>query len=316
MAGMIARRLVQLLAVLIIVSMLTLLMMRLLPIDPAIAILGQQATPEQIAQIHEELGLDQPFLVQWVNYIGDVLQGDLGTSLRTGQTVTEAIKERLPVSLELAILAELLALLIAIPAGVYSAYRAGGRLDRSVSAAASAMVAVPGFVLAIILVYLFAYRIQLFPATGWVPFTEDPIGNLEHVVLPVITLAAVEAAVFTRVLRSDMYGTLREDFVLAVRAQGMPTRTVLWRNAFRPSSLSLVTLAGISLGRLIGGTVLAEIIFAIPGVGQLLVQSIYANDIVMVQGVVLVLVLAVVLLNLVVDIAYLFLDPRVAQMAR
>jgi peptide/nickel transport system permease protein len=180
-----------------------------------------------------------------------------------------------------------------------------------ISAASSGLVAIPGFVLALVLVFLLALQVRLFPATGWVALTADPIGNLHHAILPAVTLAAVEAAVFTRVLRSDVYGTLRENFVLAARAQGLPTRDVLWRNAFRPSSLSLTTLAGVSLGRLVGATVLAEIIFALPGAGQLLVQSIYANDIVMVQGVVIVLVTAVVVVNLLVDVLHLYLDPRI-----
>jgi len=312
-ARLILRHLGQLVAVLLIVSFLTLLMLRLLPEDPAYAILGQNATRAQVAAIHHELGIDKPLLVQYVSWLGSLLTGDLGTSLRTPESVVQALSTRLPVSVELAVLAELFALAFAVPAGVFAAYRAGGKFDRLVSATASTMVAVPGFVLALLLVYLFAYRWQVFPATGWVAFTVDPIENLRHALLPAATLAAVEAAVFTRVLRSDMYDTLRENFILAARAQGLPRRSVLWRSAFKPSSMSLLTLAGVSLGRLIGGTVLAEIIFALPGVGQLLVQSIYANDIVMVQGVVIVLVTAVVVLNLLVDLLYLLVDPRVRQ---
>lgn len=315
MARFVLRRLGQLVVVLLIVSLLTLLMLHLLPEDPAYAILGQSATKAQVEAIHHQLGTDQPLLVQYVQWLGHLVTGDLGTSLRTHETVVHALSTRLPVSGELALLAELIALAFAIPAGVFAAYRAGGKLDRVVSATASTMVAIPGFVLALLLVYLFAYHWRVFPATGWVDFTANPLQNLRHAFLPAVTLAAVEAAVFTRVLRSDMYDTLRENFILAARAQGLPLRSVLWRSAFKPSSMSLVTLAGVSLGRLIGGTVLAEIIFALPGVGQLLVQSIYANDIVMVQGVVMVLVTAVVLLNLLVDVLYHFLDPRVRQVA-
>jgi peptide/nickel transport system permease protein len=313
MAALLLRRALQLVVVLLIVSLLTLLMIHLLPQDPAYSILGQQATPTQVAQIHHQLGLDRPFFVQWLEWLRGLVSGDLGKSLRTNQSVTSALAERLPVSIELAVLAEILALLFAIPAGVYAAYRAGGWLDRTLSGLSSAMVALPGFVLALILVYLLGFKLKVFPTIGWVPLTQDPVQNLRHALLPAIALGAVEGAVFARVLRSDMYGTLRENFILAVRAQGMPTRSVLWRNAFRPSALSLVTLAGVSLGRLIGGTVLAENIFALPGVGQLLVQSIYSSDIKMVQGVVVVLVLGVVLINLVVDVGYLFLDPRVAR---
>lgn len=315
MALQVGRRLGQLAVVLLIVSFLTFLMLHLLPEDPAYAILGRNATDQQVEAIHRQLGLDQPFFVQYFQWLGDLLTGDLGASLRTNQSVSDALLERLPVSIELALLAMLMALAFAVPAGVFSAYLAGGKLDRLVSATASTMVAIPGFVLALVLVYLFAYQWQILPVTGWVSFGEDPVENLRHALLPAVTLAAVEAAVFTRVLRSDMYETLQENFILAARAQGLPKRSVLWRSALRPSSLSLVTLAGVSLGRLIGGTVLAEIIFGLPGVGQLLVQSIYASDVVMVQGVVIVLVTAVVLINLFVDLLYLYLDPRVRQAA-
>ena len=310
MRRLLLRRLGQLVIVLLLVSFLTLLMLRLLPVDPAYAIYGQNATKAQVAQVHHQLGLDQPILVQYGHWLGQVLTGNLGTSLRTGQTVTSALATTLPITLEIVIIAELIALAVAIPLGVYSAYRADGKLDRTVSAASSGMVAIPGFVLALVLVYFFAYTWRIFPATGWVSLTTDPVENLRHVVLPAVTLAAVEAAVFTRVLRSDVYSTLRENFVLAARAQGMPTGNVLWRTAFRPSSLSLTTLAGVSLGRLIGATVLVEIIFSLPGAGQLLVQSIFANDIVMVQGVVIVLVAGVVIINFLVDLLHLYLDPR------
>jgi len=314
-ALLMGRRLGQLAAVLLIVSFLTFLMLHLLPEDPAYAILGQNATDQQVEAIHQQLGLDQPFMVQYFHWLGDLLAGDLGTSLRTNQSVTDALLERLPVSIELALLAMLMALAFAIPAGAFAAYLAGGKFDRLVSATAATMVAIPGFVLALLLVYLFAHQWQILPVTGWVPFGEDPVENLRHALLPAVTLAAVEAAVFTRVLRSDMRETLQENFILAAKAQGLPKQSVLWRSALRPSSLSLVTLAGVSLGRLIGGTVLAEIIFALPGVGQLLVQSIYASDVVMVQGIVIVLVTAVVLINLFVDLLYLYLDPRVRQAA-
>lgn len=305
------RRLAQLVIVLLIVSFLTLLMLRLLPVNPAYAILGQSASKAQVVQIDHQLGLDQPLITQYVQWLGRVLSGSLGTSLRTGQTTTSALAATLPVTAELVVLAEFIALAVAIPCGVYAAYRAGGLLDRFISAVSSGLVAIPGFVLALVLVYLLAYRVRMFPATGWVALSADPLGNLQHAILPAATLAAVEAAVFARVLRSDMYSTLRENFVLAARAQGLPTHSVLWRTAFRPSALSLTTLAGVSLGRLIGGTVLVEIIFALPGAGQLLVQSIYANDIVMVQGAVMVLVVAVVVINLIVDVLHVYLDPRI-----
>lgn len=308
----VVRRLSQTVLVVLIVSLLTMSMVRFMDQEPAYAILGDSATPEQVAQFNHEAGLDRSLFAQWTSSLGGWLHGDLGVSLRTREPVSSVLMERLPITVEVALLALLLAMAFAIPMGIYTAYRAGGKLDRFVNAASSVAVAVPGFVLALILVYFVSYKAGALPVSGWVPFAEDPVQNIRSVILPVITLAAIEGAIATRVLRSDMYSTLREDFILAARAQGMPTHTILWRHALRPSSLSLMTVAGVSMGRLLGGTVIVEVIFALPGVGQALVQAVYASDIVLVQGLTVFLVICVVLINLLVDALYPLVDPRVA----
>jgi peptide/nickel transport system permease protein len=306
-----ARKLLHIVPVLLLVSLATLLMLHLTPGDPAYAILGDQATPDQVQQVHKDLGLDRPFLVQYGDWIGKVARGDFGTSLRTNQAVLEAIKERLPVTLELAILALGMALAVAIPLGMYAAYRADSRFDRAASVIASLFISSPAFLTGLFLVFLLSVKYHVFPVTGWTKLGEDALDNLHHAFLPALALALGEIAIFMRLLRSDMISTLQEDYILSARAKGLPTRRILVRHALRPSSFSLVTLAGLSLGRLVGGAVIIETLFALPGLGQLLIQAIIAKDLVMVQGVVMFVALMYVLINTAVDILYSFLDPRV-----
>lgn len=310
------RRLIHLVLVVVAVGFCTSLLISLIPGDPALAIVGETATPDQIAAVHHRLGLDQPLLVRFVHWLGSALTGDLGVSVRTGESISGAIASRLPVTIELALLALIAALLVAIPMAILSAYYAGGRFDRLSNAIASALISAPGFLAAIVLLFLFAVTFKLFPVTGWIPFTRNPAGNIAHIVLPAAALAAAEIAAFNRLLRGDMIMTLREDFVLAARATGLPTWRILFQHALRPSSFSLVTLAGLSLGRLIGGTVIVEFIFALPGLGQYIVTSIMNKDILAVQGTVLFIAVGYVVINTLVDLSYQWLDPRVKRSGR
>ncbi len=311
MSRRIGRRLLHIVPVLLLVTLATTLMLSLTPGDPAYAILGDQATPAQVRQVHKDLGLDRPFLVRYVDWLGSVAHGDFGTSIRTHQPVIAALKERIPVTLELALMALLLALLAAVPLGIYTAYRADSVFDRTASAGASLFISSPAFLSGLVLSYLFALKVGIFPVTGWTPIAEDLFENLRHAFLPAVTLALSEIAIFTRLLRSDMISTLQEDFIMAARAKGLPTSRILLRHALRPSSFSLVTLAGLSLGRLLGGAVIVETLFALPGVGQLLVQAIIAKDLVLVQGVVAFVAVVYVAINGLVDVLYAYLDPRV-----
>jgi peptide/nickel transport system permease protein len=307
----IGRRVGHIAAVLLLVTMATTLLLNLTPGDPAYVILGEQATPQQVQQVHHDLGLDRPFLVRYLGWLGAVGHGDFGTSIRTRQPVLEAISERLPVTGELAALALLLALLASVPLGIYTAYRADGIGDRLTGAGVSLFISSPAFLTGLFLSFFLALRVGIFPVTGWTPFATDPLENLHHVLLPAITLALSEVAIFTRVLRADLIATLQEDFILAARAKGLSTWRILVRHALRPSSFSLVTLAGLSLGRLLGGAVIVETLFALPGVGQLVVQSIITKDLVLVQGIVAFVALAYVVINALVDALYAYLDPRV-----
>jgi len=311
MPGFVARRLLYLVPVLIAVSLLTFLIASLLPGDLAYVILGDQATPEKVAALRHDMGLDEPIWWRYLSWLGHVLQGDFGRSFRTGQTVLQAVAERLPVSLELMVLAELGALAIGIPLAIACAVRSGSAFDRFMTGSAFGMLSVPAFLSAILLIYLFAVELRWLPATGYVPFGEDAIGNLRSFLLPALTLALGEWPVLMRVLRSDMIATLQEDYIAMARAKGLKPSRILLVHALKPSSLTLVTVTGINIGRLIGGTVIVESIFALPGIGRLLLGAIFTRDLIILQGAVLFVACGYVLLNFIVDMLYAVLDPRI-----
>jgi peptide/nickel transport system permease protein len=311
MFGFVARRLLYLVPVLVAVSLLTFLIASLLPGDLAYVILGDQATPDKVAALRHDMGLDQPIWWRYASWLGHVLQGDFGRSFRTGQTVLQAVSERLPVSIELMLLAELAALAIGIPLAIACAVRSGSAFDRFMTGSAFGMLSVPAFLSAILLIYLFAVELRWLPATGYVPFGEDPVGNLRSFVLPALTLALGEWPVLMRVLRSDMIATLQEDYIAMARAKGLKPSRILLVHALKPSSLTLVTVTGINIGRLIGGTVIVESVFALPGIGRLLLGAIYTRDLIILQGVVLFVACGYVLMNFVVDMLYAILDPRI-----
>lgn len=301
-----------LLAVLLAVSFLTFSMMSLLPGDPALQVLGgDNADPERVASVRADLGLDDPFIVRYGDWLGGVARGDLGRSYRTSQPVAEAIKERLPITVEVGVLALLFALLASVPLGVLSAYRAGTRFDKAVSGISFGLLSVPSFMLAIFLMYAFAVRLRWLPASGWTRLTDNPLDNLKSAVLPALSLAVAEAAVYTRLLRSDVLQTLQEDFLLLARMKGLPTWRVLFGHALRPSTISLMTVIGVQFAALLGGTVIVEQVFALPGVGLLLINGIYQRDLLVVQGVVLVVASAFVIVNFLIDMLYTVVDPRI-----
>jgi len=311
MLNFVVRRLLAILPVLLAVSLLTFLIASLLPGDLAYVILGDQATPENVAALRRDMGLDQPLWWRYLSWLGHVLQGDLGRSFRTGQTVLQAVSERIPVSLELMLMAEFIGLLIGVPLAIACAARAGSAFDRFMTGSAFAMLSMPSFLLAILLIYLFAVELHWLPATGYVSFTEAPLANLRFFVLPALTLALAEWPGIMRVLRSDMIATLQEDYIALAKAKGLKPSRILFVHALKPSSLTLVTVTGINIGRLLGGTLIVESIFALPGIGRLLVGAIYTRDLVILQGVVLLVACGFVIVNFIVDMLYAVLDPRI-----
>ncbi|MCU1457932.1 MAG: binding-protein-dependent transport system inner rane component [Actinomycetia bacterium] len=310
MGRYVARKLIHMVVVLLLVSFATSLMLDLTPGDPAYAILGDQATPAAVKSLHQELGLDRPFYVRYGDWLSNLARGDLGTSYEYKQSVSSLISQALPVTAELIVLTLLLALAIAVPLGVYSARRVGGIVDRGTTFVTSIFVSAPPFISVPFLVFLFVLTWHIFPATGWVKFGDSPMDNLQHIVLPVIALSLWPVAAFTAALRSDTVATLQEDFILSARAKGLSTRSILFRHALRPSSFSLMTLAGLSLGTLIGSAVIVEYLFALPGIGSLIISAINVHDIPLVQGVVMFTAVVYVVMNTAVDILYRYLDPR------
>ncbi len=300
-----------LVGILFAVSLITFLLMNLAPGDPAQAILGETATAEAIAALRQRLGLDLPMLQRYLNWLSGVLAGDLGESFRANEPVLDAIIGRFPVTLELLIGAQIVALALALPIGMYTAYRARGTADRAALAVALAFVSTPPFLIGIVLIYVFALLLGVLPATGYVPVHESLSGNLLTMTLPIATLGLFEFPIYMRLLRSDMIQTLQQNYISLARAIGLPPWRILVTHALRPSSLSLITVVGINMGRLIGGAVIVEVLFGLPGIGQLLVDGIYQREYLIVQGVVLVVGVFFVLINSLVDLLYSLLDPRV-----
>lgn len=312
MIQLLLNRLVRLVATLLAVSFLTFLMVNLLPGDPVNSILPPESqTPERIAQVRDDLGLDDPLPKQYVDWLSGVVQFDFGQSYRTNQPVREALLQRLPVTVELAVLAVGIAVLFGVPLGVMSAYKQGQRLDTVISSIVQFMLSVPAFVSAVFFIYLFAVQFQVLPATGWTRITNDLSGNLKTAILPAVALSLSPLAIYTRLVRADMITTLQENFVLSARAKGLTNRFILFRHALRPSSLSLITVVGLNIGVLLGGTIVIEKIFALPGIGGLLIDSIGQRDYLVVQGVVLLIATSYVVINTVVDLVYAMVDPRI-----
>ncbi len=301
----------RLICVLFAATALTFLMVNLLPGDVAYEIGGQEASPEDIEAIREELGLNQNIFLRYFLWLADVARGDFGKSFRTQEPVLDAIVSRLPVTIELMIFAQFIALMMAIPVGILSAYKTRSIMDRLFGAAAFGMLSIPVFVMSLLLIFIFALKLQWLPATGYTPLSEGIWDNARSFILPGLSVALVEWVSLMRVLRSDMIATLQQDFILMAKAKGLPTWSILIRHALRPSSLTLITILGMQIGSLIGGAVIVEKIFALPGIGRLLVTSIFARDFLMVQGCILMVAVGYVIVNFFVDVAYSILDPRI-----
>ena len=310
---LIATKLVELVGVLLAVSFLSFLLLSLVPGDPALIVAGANATVEQIEEAREELGLNDPIPVRYLDWLGDALGGDLGRSPHLNQNVTDALGERLPVTLQLMLMTIGIGVLVAIPLGAITALRAGTRMDKTVTTASFGLLSIPGFLMAIGMIIIFAVELNWLPATGYVPWEDDKVENLKRMILPVGSLVLGEIAILTRVLRSDMIAVLQSDFVETARAKGLSTRRILLRHALPSASLTLMTLVGLQLAGAMTGALVIEAIFALPGIGGLLFVAILRRDLVLVQGVTLVVASAYVIINFIVDVTYSLADPRIRR---
>ena len=307
------RKLLHLIPILLIVTFVTFALLNLLPGDVSLELLGSDATPSAIARIRSELQLDDPLVLRYVRWLGQALQGDLGRSFITGEPVMAALGRSIPVSIELMALSLLLSLSLAIPAGLLAAYRAGRSIDKLLSGLAALLLSAPSFMLGLVLMFFLALTLRWLPAVGYVPLSESILGNLRAFTIPALTLALVEWPGFMRILRSDAIATLQQDYVLLAKAKGLRNSHILFRHVLKPSSFTLITVAGLTVAGLIAGALVVESIFALPGVGRLLIGSINSRDFMMVQGAVAVIAVGFVLVNFTIDTLYAVLDPRVAR---
>jgi peptide/nickel transport system permease protein len=307
----IVERLIAMLPVLLLVSVLVFSLVLLLPGDAATQLLGDQATPELMARTRANLGLDRPVPERYLLWLGHAVTGDLGRSLRTQQPVSEAVLGRMPATLQLTFLSLVVALVIGIPLGLIAAIHAGTPVDLASTVLMLGGTAMPSFWLGILLVLLFSLGLRILPSSGWVPLVDDPGASLLHSVLPSVTLGLWTGTAVARQTRGSLIQVLAQDFVRTARSKGLPEQRVLLGHALKNGLLPIVTVLGLQLGNLLAGAVVVETIFAIPGIGRLMIDSIFARDFLTVQGCALLIALAVLAANLLTDISYAYLDPRI-----
>jgi len=292
-------------------SVVVFLIIRLIPGDPVTIMLGQQSSEAAREALRRQLGLDLPVWEQYLRWVGDVVRGDWGQSVYTGEPVLQLIGERYPDSLELALLSTFLALVIAVPLGMLGALDRNSGRDYAVLLFSQLGMSIPSFLLAILLVVLFANHLGWFPTSGSVALFESLVGNLRHVVLPTVSLGLINAAVFTRYLRSSMLDELNKDYVRTARAFGHPRRRVLWKYVLRNALIPLVTITGLQFGFAIGGVVIIEQVFGYPGMGRLILNALLNRNYPLVQLTLLVFAATFIVANLLVDLVYGLLDPRI-----
>lgn len=312
MTGYVLRRLAQLLPVLLLASIGIWAMIFAVPGGPVGMILGENATRDQVEAMTRELGLDRPVVLQYWAWLTAALAGDMGVSLHSKQPVLSLIAERLPATIQLGLAAVVVGLLLGVPVAVISALRPGGWLDRTLSGWSALALGVPTFWLGILLILLFAVHLRWLPsASSYVPFWQDPLAMLRNIFLPAITLGVYVSGIFARFLRASLVAELRADYVRTARAKGLPERDVVGRHVLRNAMLPFVTIVGLMTANFIGGTVVTEAVFTYPGLGRLLIQAISTRDYPLIQGAILVILVLYMAINLMVDVLYAYIDPRI-----
>lgn len=307
----IAQRLVFAALVILGVTFAVFIIIQLVPGDPARVILGVTATEENVAALREKLGLNEPFLQQYISWLGDAVQGDLGDSLITGQAVAPQIMDRLPATIQLSVMALLIGMMIAFPLGILSAIYRGSIIDTIASVVSQIGVSIPDFWLGILLVLLFSLNLSWLPPSGYDPISEGVGAWMEHLILPAVTAGVISGSIQTRFIRSAMLEVLNANYVRTARAKGLPERTVISRHALRNAMINIVTIIGLQITALFSAIVAVEIVFAWPGLGRLALESVLDRDYPLVQGTVLTFAIMVTLVNLFIDLLYFLLDPRV-----
>jgi len=307
------RRFLQLLVVSFVISVLVFMLVHLLPGDPTTQILGANDTAANRAILLKQLGLNLPLWHQYTIWLNAVFHGNLGTSYLNHESVTHIVATGAPVSIELIIISQIIAFAVAIPLALVVSRKPNKALDNISTTSTFGLLALPPFVVAPILVAVFAVGLGWFPATGYTPFTQAPLTNIHEMILPSVAITAGSIAVYFRLLRSDLISTLQQDFITMARSKGLSNNRIMWRHAFRPSSFSLLAAAGINIGSLIAGTFVVELLFAMPGLGFALVQAVEQRDYLVVQGLSLVIAIAFVVIQFIIDFIFTIVDPRVVR---
>ncbi|MAN57852.1 MAG: ABC transporter permease [Paracoccus sp. (in: a-proteobacteria)] len=305
-----ARRVMIAIPTLILISIFVFALQKMLPGDPVLALAGDDRDPETLARLRELYHLNDPIWMQYLQWVKNALQGDLGRSIRTGLPVSDMIAQKLPVTIQLAVMSMIFAAAIGIPAGIISAVKKGTITDYAANVIALSGLSIPNFWLGIMLILLVSVKWRLLPASGYVPLSEDPVQSIRTMLMPAFVLGTALAASLMRHTRSAMLGVLRQDYVRTARAKGLAERRVIMHHAFRNALTPVVTLMALLFGELIAGAVLTEQIFTIPGFGKMVVDAVFNRDYAVVQAVVLVTALGFILMNLLADLAYVALNPR------
>lgn len=311
MGTFLARRLLQMLLQVFVAATVIFFLVRLVPGNPAVAVLGDNATEDQIQRITAQMGLDKPVWDQYLTYLGNVVRGDLGVSLISGRDVATDIRLRIGNTLELAIISVLISLIVGMPLGILAALRANRAPDVVISSSAALGLALPSFVVGTVLILIFGLKLGWLPQSRFVEFRDDPVQHIKQIILPVATLSASAIAVVMRMTRSSMLEVVRQDYIRTARAKGLIEKTVVLRHALRNAINPVVSIIGLELAALLGGTVIVETIFNWPGLSSLLMSGVRSRDYPVIQGVVLLICVLTILINLLVDIAYGLLDPRI-----
>ncbi|QOZ28837.1 ABC transporter permease [Bradyrhizobium sp. CCBAU 51753] len=311
MVSYILRRIVATLPVMAIVALFVFSLLYIAPGDPAVVIAGDQASPADVERIRQSLGLDRPFLVQFGSWLWHILHGDLGTSIFTSLPVSTLIAQRIEPTLSLMAIALSLTVLIAVPLGVVAAWKAGSWIDRSIMAFAVFAFSLPVFVIGYVLAYVFALKLEWLPVQGYTPIAEGVWPWLQNLILPAVALGDVYIALIARITRASMLEVLQQDYIRTARAKGLGMRDILFVHALKNAAVPIVTVIGIGIALLIGGAVVTESVFAIPGLGRLTIDAILRRDYPVIQGIVLLFSFLYVLINLMVDVIYTLVDPRI-----
>ena len=311
MGAYVVRRIAGMIPTLVIVAMISFLLIHLVPGDPAIAMLGGDATPEQLSALRRDMGLDQPLFYQFVAWFSRVLRGNLGQSYYLGRPVAQAIAERLPATFSLAVLALAFAVAIGVPSGIAAAVNHNSMLDQLVMGVALLGVSLPGFWVGLSLILMFSVKLGLLPTGGYVPFSENPVDCLVHMIMPAVSLGFLQAGLIARMARSSMLEVIGQDYVRTAKAKGLMPRSVVMKHALRNAAVPIVTVVGNSFSVLLGGAAVVETVFTYPGLGRLVVLAVQRRDYPLVQGAILFLAATCVLVNLLVDLCYCFIDPRI-----